>query len=166
VMDAVQTDAAINPGNSGGPLSNMSGQVIGINSAIYSPQSASGGQGQGGSESGNVGIGFAIPIDQARRTADTIIKTGQAVQTYIGAQVTDAPQGGAKLGAITPGSPAEKAGLKSGDIVTKIDDRNIDTSDTLVAAIRTRAPDEKATFTLSDGRTVEVTLGGQPVPAN
>ncbi|SEF27620.1 putative serine protease PepD [Amycolatopsis pretoriensis] len=166
VMDAVQTDAAINPGNSGGPLANMSGQVIGINSAIYSPQSASGGQGQGGSESGNVGIGFAIPIDQARRTADTIIKTGQAVQTYIGAQVTDAPQGGAKLGAITAGSPAEKAGLKSGDIVTKIDDRNIDTSDTLVAAIRTRAPDEKATFTLSDGRTVEVTLGGQPVPAN
>ncbi|WIY05624.1 trypsin-like peptidase domain-containing protein [Amycolatopsis mongoliensis] len=165
VMDAVQTDAAINPGNSGGPLANMSGQVIGINSAIYSPQSASGGQGQG-SESGNVGIGFAIPIDQARRTADTIIKTGQAVQTYIGAQVTDAPQGGAKLGAITPGSPAEKAGLKSGDIVTKIDDRNIDKSDTLVAAIRTRAPDEKATFTLSDGRTVEVTLGGQPVPAN
>ncbi|MEV7039214.1 trypsin-like peptidase domain-containing protein [Amycolatopsis sp. NPDC051061] len=166
VMDAVQTDAAINPGNSGGPLANMSGQVIGINSAIYSPQSASGGQGQGGSESGNVGIGFAIPIDQARRTADTIIKTGQAVQTYIGAQVTDAPQGGAKLGAITPGSPAEKAGLKSGDIVTKIDDRNIDASDTLVAAIRTRAPEEKATFTLSDGRTVEVTLGGQPVPAN
>ncbi|WP_284742845.1 S1C family serine protease [Amycolatopsis sp. RTGN1] len=165
VMDAVQTDAAINPGNSGGPLSNMAGQVIGINSAIYSPQSASG-QGQGSSESGNVGIGFAIPIDQARRTADTIIKTGQAVQTYIGAQVTDAPQGGAKLGAITAGSPAEKAGLKSGDIVTKIDDRNIDTSDTLVAAIRTRAPDEKATFTLSDGRTVEVTLGGQPVPAN
>ena len=165
-MDAVQTDAAINPGNSGGPLANMAGQVIGINSAIYSPQSASGGQGQGASEGGNVGIGFAIPIDQARRTADTIIKTGQAVQTYIGAQVTDAPQGGAKLGAITPGSPAEKAGLKSGDVVTKIDDRNIDTSDTLVAAIRTRAPDEKATFTLADGRTVEVTLGGQPVPAN
>ncbi|GAB3134697.1 trypsin-like peptidase domain-containing protein [Amycolatopsis sp. NPDC004378] len=166
VMDAVQTDAAINPGNSGGPLSNMSGQVIGINSAIYSPQSASQGQGQGGSESGNVGIGFAIPIDQARRTANTIIKTGQAVQTYIGAQVTDAPQGGAQLGAITPGSPAEKAGLKPGDVVTKIDDRNIDKSDTLVAAIRTRAPDEKAKFTLSDGRTIEVTLGGQPVPAN
>ncbi|MCR6484068.1 trypsin-like peptidase domain-containing protein [Amycolatopsis sp. OK19-0408] len=166
VMDAVQTDAAINPGNSGGPLSNMSGQVIGINSAIYSPQSASGGQGQGGSESGNVGIGFAIPIDQARRTADTIIKTGQAVQTYIGAQVTDAPQGGAQLGTITANSPAEKAGLKAGDVVTKIDDRTIDKADTLVAAIRTRAPDEKAKFTLADGRTVEVTLGGQPVPAN
>jgi len=166
VMDAVQTDAAINPGNSGGPLANMSGQVIGINSAIYSPQSESGGQGQGASQGGNVGIGFAIPIDQARRTADTIIKTGQAVQTYIGAEVKDAPQGGAELGAIKAGSPAEKAGLKAGDVVTKIDDRTIDSADTLVAAVRTRAPDEKATFTLSDNRTVEVTFGGQPVQPN
>jgi putative serine protease PepD len=166
VMDAVQTDAAINPGNSGGPLANMAGQVIGINSAIYSPQSASGGQGQGASEGGNVGIGFAIPIDQARRTADTIIKTGQAVQTFIGAQVKDAPQGGAELGAISPGSPAEKAGLKAGDVVVKIDDRTIDKADTLVAAVRTRAPDEKATFTLANGRSVEVTLGGQPVQPN
>ncbi|RSM42455.1 PDZ domain-containing protein [Amycolatopsis balhimycina DSM 5908] len=166
VMDAVQTDAAINPGNSGGPLANMAGQVIGINSAIYSPQSASGGQGQGASEGGNVGIGFAIPIDQARRTANTIIKTGQAVQTFIGAQVKDAPQGGAELGAISPGSPAEKAGLKAGDVVVKIDDRAIDKADTLVAAVRTRAPDEKATFTLAGGRTVEVTLGGQPVQPN
>ncbi|WP_328604501.1 trypsin-like peptidase domain-containing protein [Amycolatopsis sp. NBC_00345] len=165
VMDAVQTDAAINPGNSGGPLANMSGQVIGINSAIYSPQSGQGGQG-GSSQGGNVGIGFAIPIDQARRTADDIIKTGHATQTYIGAKVQDAQNGGAQLGDITPGSPAEKAGLKSGDVVTKIEDRAIDSANTLIAAIRTRAPDEKVTFTLSDGRTVPVTLGGQPVPSN
>jgi putative serine protease PepD len=164
VMDAIQTDAAINPGNSGGPLANMSGQVIGINSAIYSPQSG-GGQG-GASEGGNVGIGFAIPIDQARRTADTIIKTGQAVQTYIGATVKDAPNGGAEIGSVQPGSPAEKAGLKAGDVVTKIDDRSIDTADTLIAAIRTRAPDQKAKFTLADSRVVEVTLGGQPVTPN
>ncbi|WP_033288378.1 S1C family serine protease [Amycolatopsis jejuensis] len=164
VMDAIQTDAAINPGNSGGPLANMSGQVIGINSAIYSPNS---GRGQGsGSEGGNVGIGFAIPIDQARRTADDIIKTGHATQTFIGAKVQDAPQGGAQLGDITPGSPAEKAGLKSGDVVTKIGDRVIDSANTLVAAVRTRAPNEQVTFTLADGRTVQVTLGGQPVPAN
>ncbi|MDT7728631.1 MAG: putative serine protease PepD [Actinomycetota bacterium] len=163
VMDAVQTDAAINPGNSGGPLANTAGQVIGINSAIYSPQSSSGMQ---QSQGGNVGIGFAIPIDQARRTADDIIKTGQAVQTFIGAQVTDAPSGGAQLGAITPGSPAEKAGLKSGDVVTKIDDRPIDNADALVAAIRTRAPNEKVQLTLSDSRVVEATLGGQPVPPN
>ncbi|WP_020664638.1 trypsin-like peptidase domain-containing protein [Amycolatopsis benzoatilytica] len=164
VMDAIQTDAAINPGNSGGPLANMDGQVIGINSAIYSPNS---GRGQGsGSEGGNVGIGFAIPIDQARRTADDIIKTGHANQTFIGAKVGDAPQGGAQLGDITPGSPAEKAGLKSGDVVTKIDSRVIDSANTLVAAIRTRAPGEQVTFTLADGRTVQVTLGGQPVQVN
>ncbi|MFE0021485.1 trypsin-like peptidase domain-containing protein [Amycolatopsis sp. NPDC059021] len=162
VMDAVQTDAAINPGNSGGPLANMSGQVIGINSAIYSPQSSS--SRGGSSEGANVGIGFAIPIDQARRTADDIIKTGKATQTYIGAKVQDAQGGGAQLGDITPGSPAEKAGLKPGDVVTKIDDRTIDSADTLIAAIRTRAPDEKVTFTLNNSRTVDVTLGGQPVP--
>jgi putative serine protease PepD len=162
----VQTDAAINPGNSGGPLANTAGQVIGINSAIYSPQSSSGGLGQQQSQGGNVGIGFAIPIDQARRTADDIIKTGHATQTFIGAQVSDAPQGGALIGPVQPGSPAEQAGLKAGDVVTKIDSRLIDNSDTLVAAIRTRAPAEKVTMTLADSRVLQVTLGGQPVPAN
>jgi putative serine protease PepD len=163
VMDAMQTDAAINPGNSGGPLANTAGQVIGINSAIYSPQSSSGTQ---SSQGGNVGIGFAIPIDQARRTANDIIKTGQAVQTFIGAQVQDAPSGGAQLGAITPGSPAEQGGLKAGDVVTMIDGRAIDNADALVAAIRTRAPNEVVKLTLSDSRVLTVTLGGQPVKLN
>ncbi|WP_181770503.1 S1C family serine protease [Amycolatopsis pittospori] len=163
VMSAVQTDAAINPGNSGGPLANMAGQVIGINSAIYSPKSS---QGQGGESGGNVGIGFAIPIDQARRTADDIIKTGQATQTFIGARVQPAPTGGAQLGEITPGSPAEQAGLKSGDVVTKLDERAIPNADALVAEVRTRAPNEKVKFTLSDGKVIEVTLGGQPVTPN
>ncbi|WP_199431230.1 S1C family serine protease [Qaidamihabitans albus] len=160
VMDAIQTDAAINPGNSGGPLANMSGQVIGINSAIYSPQGA-GMPGQ--SSGGNVGIGFAIPIDQARRTADQIIETGTATQTYIGAAVTDSPSGGALIREVEPGSPAEKAGIKAGDVITKMGDRQIDDANTLVAAIRTRAPGEKVTFTLSNNRTIEATLGGQPV---
>lgn len=164
VMSAVQTDAAINPGNSGGPLANMAGQVIGINSAIYSPKS---GQGQGQGESGgNVGIGFAIPIDQARRTADDIIKTGQATQTFIGARVATPQTGGAQLGEITAGSPAEKAGLKSGDVVTKLDDRLIPNADALVAEIRTRAPNDKVKLTLSGDKVVEVTLGGQPVTPN
>ncbi|PXY32605.1 protease [Prauserella muralis] len=163
VMDAIQTDAAINPGNSGGPLANMAGQVIGINSVIYSPGSSSG---LGQSEAGNVGIGFAIPIDQARRTADDIIKSGHATQTYIGATVGDSPSGGAAIGEVQPGSPAEKAGLKAGDVITKMDDRVIDDANTLVAAVRTRAPGEKVTFTLQGGKTIEVTLGGQPVPSN
>ncbi|GAB2745706.1 S1C family serine protease [Amycolatopsis magusensis] len=160
VMDAVQTDAAINPGNSGGPLANMDGQIIGINSAIYSPPSS--GQQQGG----NVGIGFAIPIDQARRTADEIIKTGQATQTFIGATVTDAQEGGASIREVTQGSPAEQAGLKGGDVVTKIDDRVVDSSDALVAAIRTKVPGDKVKLTLSSNNVIEVTLGGQPVPTN
>ncbi|TVT20388.1 trypsin-like peptidase domain-containing protein [Amycolatopsis acidiphila] len=165
VMSAIQTDAAINPGNSGGPLVNLAGQVIGIDSAIYSPQS-SGGLGQQQSEATNAGIGFAIPINQARRTAQEIIDTGKATQTYIGATVSDAQAGGAMIQQVQPGSPAEQAGLKSGDVVTKVDNLVINDSDGLIAAIRTRAPNDKVTFTLSDNRSVQVTLGGQPVQVN
>ncbi|MFD2417256.1 S1C family serine protease [Amycolatopsis pigmentata] len=160
VMSAIQTDAAINPGNSGGPLTNLAGQVVGINSAIYSPQSSSG-MGQG--EATNAGIGFAIPISQAQRTAQEIIRTGKATQTYIGAGVADAQSGGALIQRVEPGSPAEQAGLKVGDVVTKVDNLLIDNADGLVAAIRTRAPNDKATLTLSDNRTIQITLGGQPV---
>ncbi|MBB3663582.1 MULTISPECIES: S1C family serine protease [Prauserella salsuginis group] len=160
VMDAIQTDAAINPGNSGGPLVDMNGRIIGINSAIYSPSTGT------SQESGNVGIGFSIPIDQARRTADDIMQDGHATQTFIGAMVRDGRQGGAAIAEVESDSPAEKAGLKGGDVVVKIGDRRVEDSDTLVAAIRTRAPGQKVTLTLEGGRTVEVTLGGQPVRAN
>jgi putative serine protease PepD len=164
VMSAIQTDAAINPGNSGGPLVNLSGQVIGINSAIYSPQSS--GTGQQQTEATNAGIGFAIPITQARRTAQEIISTGKATQTYIGATVSDAQSGGAQIQQVQAGSPAGQAGLKAGDVVTKVDNQVINDSDGLIAAIRTRAPNDKVTFTLSDNRSVQVTLGGQQVQVN
>jgi putative serine protease PepD len=158
VMDAIQTDAAINPGNSGGPLVNMQGQVIGINSAIYSPQSS------GSSQGGSVGIGFAIPINQARRTADEIVKTGKATQTVLGVSVRDNQDGGALIADVTGGGPGEQAGLKSGDVVTKLDDRRIDTSDALVAAVRSHKPGDKVRLELSNGsRTVEATLAGQTV---
>jgi putative serine protease PepD len=158
VMDAIQTDAAINPGNSGGPLVNMRGQVIGINSAIYSPQSS------GSSQGGSVGIGFAIPIDQARRTADEIVKTGKATQTVLGVSVRDNQDGGALIVDVTGGGAGEQAGLKSGDVVTKLDDRRIDTSDALVAAVRSHKPGDKVRLELSNGsRTVEATLAGQTV---
>ncbi|GAB3445642.1 S1C family serine protease [Actinophytocola sediminis] len=153
VMDAIQTDAAINPGNSGGPLVNMRGQVIGINSAIYSP-----------TQSGSVGIGFAIPIDQARRTADEIVKTGKATQTILGVTVRDNEDGGALIVEVTPDGPGAKAGLKQGDVVVKLDERRIDTSDALVAAVRSHKPDDKVNLELSNGsRTVGATLAGQPV---
>jgi putative serine protease PepD len=158
VMDAIQTDAAINPGNSGGPLVNMQGQVIGINSAIYSPRQS--GEGQG---AGSVGIGFAIPIDQARRTADEIVKTGKATQTVLGVKVQDDPQGGATVIEVTPGGAAERAGIAVGDVVTRLGDRKIDSSDALVAAVRSHAPGDKVTLTIGESRNAEVTLAGQQV---
>ncbi|MEV0679874.1 trypsin-like peptidase domain-containing protein [Actinosynnema sp. NPDC050436] len=157
VLNAIQTDAAINPGNSGGPLVNMKGQVVGINSAIYSPNSTQSSQG------GSVGIGFAIPIDQARRTAKELSETGKATQTVLGVQVTDDRTGGAQVRDVTAGGPADQAGLKAGDVITKLGDRPIDSSDAVVAAVRSRAPGEKVQLTLTGGRTVEVTLGSQPV---
>ncbi|USX49433.1 trypsin-like peptidase domain-containing protein [Lentzea sp. HUAS12] len=155
VLNAIQTDAAINPGNSGGPLVNMQGQVVGINSAIYSPS-----QGQG--QAGSVGIGFAIPMDQARRTIDEIVKSGKPKQTVLGVKVESTEQG-ARITEITAGGAAEKAGLKAGDVITKFGDRRIDESDTLVAAVRSKAPGDKVTITLSDNRTVEATLDGVEV---
>ncbi|KAA2252119.1 PDZ domain-containing protein [Solihabitans fulvus] len=160
VLNAIQTDAAINPGNSGGPLVNMQGQVIGINSAIYSPNSSQ--QTQGGS----VGIGFAIPIDQARRTAKELSDTGKATQTVLGVSVRDTQDGspGAQIADVTAGGAAEKGGVKSGDVVTKIDDRVIANSDALVAAVRSHAPNDKVKLTIGNNdHTVDVTLGGQPV---
>ncbi|MEU5694829.1 trypsin-like peptidase domain-containing protein [Actinosynnema sp. NPDC020468] len=156
VLNAIQTDAAINPGNSGGPLVNMQGQVVGINSAIYSPNSSQSTQG------GSVGIGFAIPIDQARRTAKELSETGKATQTVLGVQVTDAQQGGAQVREVTSGGAAASAGLKAGDVITKFGDRTIDTSDALVAAVRSKAPGDKVQLTVG-GKTVEVTLGSQTV---
>jgi putative serine protease PepD len=160
VLDAIQTDAAINPGNSGGPLVDLQGRVVGINSAIYSPRT-------GEVAAGSVGIGFAIPIDQARRTADEIAKTGKATQTVLGVKVGDSPQGGARVVEVTPDGPAAKAGLKVEDVVVKFGDRRIDTSDALVAAVRSQTPGTTVKLVLKDGsRTVEATLAGQPVQPN
>jgi putative serine protease PepD len=171
VLDAIQTDAPINPGNSGGPLVNMQGQVIGINSAIYSPNSGGGLQGQ--SQGGNVGIGFAIPINQAKRTADEIVKTGKAIQTVLGVQVSDntPTQGGqpsilpngALIKTVTSGGPADKGGLKVGAVVVKADGRLVTSSDGLVAAVHAAAPGDKMQLTLSNGSVVTVTLSGQQV---
>jgi putative serine protease PepD len=174
VLDAIQTDAPINPGNSGGPLVNMQGQVVGINSAIYSPNTGGGLQGQ--SQGGNVGIGFAIPIDQARRIANEIVKTGQAIQTVLGVEVSDNTPtqngqpsilpNGALIKSVTAGGPAAKAGLKAGAVVVKADGRQVNSSDGLVAAVHAAAPGDRMTLTLSNGNTVTVTLSGHPVSAN
>ena len=107
-FDAIQTDAAINPGNSGGALANLAGQVVGINSAIATLGTTV------GSQSGSIGLGFSIPIDQAKRIADELIKSGQATKPQLGVTVGDAPNGGAQIGTVTAGGAAAKAGLKAG----------------------------------------------------
>lgn len=164
VLDAIQTDAAINPGNSGGALVNMDGTLVGINSAI-----ASLGQAPAGQQSGSIGLGFAIPIDQANRIAQELIKTGTATQSVLGISVTDSRSGsrGATIGDIAAGSAAATAGLKNGMVITKIDKRVIEDSDSLVAAVRSYAPGTKVALTVAApggaGSTVNVTLGSKNV---
>ncbi len=163
VIDAVQTDAAINPGNSGGALADLAGRLIGINSAI-----ASVGSSGTGTQSGNIGVGFAIPSDTASKVADQLIATGKAVHSQIGVHVADSdssdgtPGKGATLTSIDAGSPAAKAGLQAGDVVTKVGDRSITDSVSLIAAIRSFDPGKTLTLAVIRGgatRTVKVTLG-------
>ncbi|MBQ0983334.1 trypsin-like peptidase domain-containing protein [Streptomyces sp. F63] len=166
-MSALQTDASINPGNSGGPLLNAQGAVIGINSAIQS----AGGGGFGESQAGSIGLGFAIPINQAKRVAENLIETGEPIYPVIGVQVDMRQQGeGARIpesgqggsDPITDGGPADKAGLKPGDVITKLDDTVIDSGPTLISEIWTHEPGETVKITYErDGKetTVDVTLG-------
>ena len=100
-LDAIQTDAAINPGNSGGPLADAAGHVIGVNTAIASVASGGG----AGQEGGSIGLGFAIPINQARRIATELVQTGRATQAIIGVQLADGGPRGATVAGVTPGSP-------------------------------------------------------------
>ncbi|MEB3366173.1 S1C family serine protease [Saccharopolyspora mangrovi] len=157
VLNALQTDAAINPGNSGGPLVDMDGRVVGINSAIYSP-------GSGQEQAGSVGLGFAIPIDQARRIATELKESGSATQTTLGVMITNAGQPGAMVREVTPNGPAQQGGLKPGDVITKMDDRAILDPDALVAAVRSHNPGDRVKITIGGPggeRTVDVTLTGQ-----
>lgn len=171
VIEAMQTDAAINPGNSGGALVNMKGELVGVNSAIAS---MGGGASSGGGQPGSIGLGFAIPSDQAKRIADELVSTGSASHGSLGVQLStdqsaDTAQGAA-LADVTAGGPAAQAGVPSGVVVTKVDDQVIDGPEALVAAIRSRAPGDTVALTYSDGsgdtRTSQVTLGkAEPVTA-
>jgi putative serine protease PepD len=159
VLDAIQTDAAINPGNSGGALVNMNGELVGVNSAI-----ATLGGDSGQSQSGSIGLGFAIPVDQAKRIADELVQNGTATHASLGVQVgNDAGVDGAKIVEVTAGGAAAGAGLPSGVVVTKVNDRVISSADALVAAVRSKAPGTKITLTYLDpsGKpaTLDVTLG-------
>ncbi|HET9874015.1 MAG TPA: trypsin-like peptidase domain-containing protein [Propionibacteriaceae bacterium] len=158
---AVQTDAAINPGNSGGPLVNLNGDVIGINSSIASTGSSE------ASQSGNIGIGFAIPADVATRIAADLIRSGTSVNAALGVTVggTDSELStarGVELNTVVAGGAADKAGLRAGDQVTKLNDFATTTADGLIAATRFYAPGTEVTVGyLRDGEpaTARVTLG-------
>jgi putative serine protease PepD len=161
VIDAIQTDAAINPGNSGGPLINTDGEVVGINTAIASL--AGGGF---GSQGGNIGVGFAIPIDSARSIAQQLIDNGEATHAFLGVRIGDAEDGGGALVAdVDEDTPAADAGLQQGDVITKVDDTEITSGSDLTSAIRSNEPGDKVTITYTrdgDEKTAEVILGELP----
>jgi putative serine protease PepD len=160
VIDAIQTDAAINPGNSGGALVNSAGQVIGINSAI-----ASLGSDALGSQSGNIGVGFAIPIDQAKTIASELIETGHATHPLLGVELADATSSSgtdrALVRSVTANGPAARAGIKGGDVITAVDGRATAGADAVIAAVRSFQPGDHVSVTYTrngQSHTVSVTL--------
>ena len=152
-FSAIQTDAAINPGNSGGPLVDRHGRVIGVNSAIAT-------LGGGGGQAGNIGLGFAIPINQARRIADELIAHGHAATPVVGVNLDlSYPGPGARIlphtvngtAPIVPGGPAALAGLQPGDVVTAVDGHPVDTYQDFVVDIRSHVPGDTLTLTVQRG---------------
>ncbi len=155
-INAIQTDAAINPGNSGGPLVDLRGRVVGVNSAIATVG------GSLGSESGSIGVGFAIPIDQVRITTVQLIRSGVAQYPIIGATVATGDPRGAVVSSISGGGPAAAAGLRRDDVIIGIDDTPVSDGTELIVAIRSHAPGDTVRLRyLRDGQTdsVEVVLG-------
>ena len=153
-ISAIQTDAAINPGNSGGPLVNSRGEVIGINSAIATTGSSVSGQ------SGSIGLGFAIPINQARRVATELIETGSSSYPVIGVQLDMSYEGqGALVQSVVEGGPASETELAAGDVITAIDGVKVSDGTELVVRIRAKNPGDVVELTLEDGSVIDVTLG-------
>lgn len=157
----IQTDASINPGNSGGPLFNMNGEMVGINTAIYSRNG------------GNIGIGFAIPINIAQNIMDQLKKTGKVTRGWLGVMIQSVNKEiadqfglerpiGALVGEVTPDSPAEKAGIRAGDIIIRFNDKEITQMNMLPTMVGQTPIDSKAEVTIfRDNReeTVEVIIG-------
>ncbi|WP_440100545.1 S1C family serine protease [Streptosporangium sp. H16] len=167
-LSAVQTDAAINPGNSGGPLVNVNGEVIGVNSAIATLGRSVGGQ------SGSIGLGFAIPVNHARRVAQELITTGKAKKSRIGVAIDPTYQGvGVRIATeprqgtqpVEPNGPAAQAGLKPGDVILEVEGVVLQDGNELIAMIRNRAPGEKLSIKYQRGgqeNTATVTVGAAP----
>jgi putative serine protease PepD len=154
IANSIQTDAPINHGNSGGPLLDLNGNVLGVNAQIES--------GGGGSD----GVGFAIPIDSVKSVANTLVAGGKVEHAYIGIHVGDAANGaGAQVSSVSAGTPAAKAGLQAGDVITALDGKPITKADDLTAGVTAHAPNDKVTLTITrNGKTqqIDVTLGVRP----
>jgi putative serine protease PepD len=159
-FEAIQTDAALNPGNSGGALFDMNGELIGMTSAMATLGS---GSDSGGAQNGSIGLGFAIPVDHAKRIASELVAMGTASHGWLGAQVSDgADTKGATVVGVVTGSPAAAAGLSNGALVTRIDDQPTPNAESLAAIVQSEAPGTHVTMTFfdpsGDARTVTVTL--------
>ena len=161
VLNAIQTDAAINPGNSGGALVNLDGELVGINSAIATLGASTGGQ------SGSIGLGFAIPVNEAKWISNQLISDGTAEHARLGVTVEPSTGDvlGAQVGTVESGSAADKAGLAEGDVITEFGDQSIDSPDALVAAVRSIEPGTQVSITyVRDGQThtVDAEMGTAP----
>jgi putative serine protease PepD len=157
IPNAIQTDAAINHGNSGGPLLDANGHVIGITSQIES--------GSGSGSGGNDGVGFAVPSNTVRSVASQLLATGKVEHAYLGVEITSAAGGGARVASVRSGTPAAKAGIKTGDVITKVDGTSVGSSDELQQAIDARKPGDQVALEIRRGgktMTVNVTLGTRP----
>jgi putative serine protease PepD len=149
----IQTDAALNNGNSGGPLLDGRGRVIGVNSQIES---------QSG---GNVGIGYAVPIETAQKVVDQLLEGGEVQHAYLGVVLSDESGGGVVLAEVRADGPADRAGLQAGDVVTSVAGREVDSGDDVREAVSAREPGDTVEVQVQrDGqtRTLEVTLGDRP----
>jgi putative serine protease PepD len=154
ISGSIQTDAAINHGNSGGPLLDATGKVIGINAQIES------------NSNDNAGVGFAIPIDSVKSVADTIISGGTVQHAYAGVSIGDTSDDtGAQVSRVVSGSPADKAGLQAGDVITAVDGKSISTADDLTALVNTYKPGDTAKLTVNRNgstKTLTITFGQRP----
>jgi putative serine protease PepD len=147
---AIQTDAAVNRGSSGGPLFDLAGRVIGVNSVIKSVVAS-------GQEAGNIGIAFAIPINQAMRVASDLIDTGRARRTVVGAEVDtyDGPGGGVRITSVEESGPAAAAGLRTGDVVLRINSHLVEEPHDLIAMVRRYQPGKTVTIMYRRGGTTQ-----------
>lgn len=155
VIDAIQTDAAVNPGNSGGPLVDATGAVVGINTAIRTLSTDP-------STGGSIGLGFAIPIDDARTIAETLIAHGTVTHPTLGVNVRTATDGaidGAQVQNVAAGGPAARAGIREGDVIVAVGDRAVRGADELAVAVNQHAAgDRVAVALLRDGKRMTVTV--------